>query len=183
LFSLECTRARPVDAALRRRWPELPEPIVLPWSEHPVIALDGDKPWLYAPVERDPLTTARGHTILPRREIRRLRRMAALDVPFERLVIAHELDPRGAVGGLLPELRRGPRTCTPLVARAVVGPQPGHPAVRRTAAAIDAFVRRGVAAADGATALLDPIVLAAVGLPGLTHGLPALCYPLAAWRW
>lgn len=180
MLILDCPHAGPVDAALRRWWPELPEPTLLLWSEQPVIALDGDTPWLYGPVERDPLMTARGHAILPRREIRELRRVAALGVPFERLVIAHELDPNGAVVDLLDELRHGPRTCTDDVARAVVGPQPAHPALWRAVRVLDSVVG---AAAGGAAALLDPIVFAAVGVAGLAHGRPALCYPLAAWRW
>jgi hypothetical protein len=185
MLTLEKTHGATVDAALRWRFPQLPEPLVLPWSELPVVALDRETPWLYGPLERDPLTTARGHAVLPRREIRRLRKLAALDVPFHRLGFAHELDPDGAVGPLLPVLQDGPRTCTDAVARAVVGPQPVHPAIRRTARALDAVMgRAAVTAVVGAVAsVLDPIVFGVVGMPDATQGTLALWYPLAAWRW
>ena len=56
-----------------RRFPQLQEPRRFTWSEQPVVVLDRGLPWLYGPVERDPLMTARGHVVLPRREIKRLR--------------------------------------------------------------------------------------------------------------
>jgi hypothetical protein len=172
-------------ANLRWRWPQLPEPLILPWTEEPVIALDRDTPWLYGPIERDPLTTPRGHTIVPRRQIRQLRKVAALGVPFERLAFAHELDPDGPVADLLPIVRDGPRACTDDVARAVVGPQPVHPAVRRTGRVLDAVVGgAAVAALAGAVvAILDPILFGVVGAPDVQPGSPALWYPVAAWRW
>jgi hypothetical protein len=174
-----------MEADLRLRWPQLPEPLVLPWAEQSVIALDRDTPWIYGPIERDPLTTTRGHTIMPRRQIRQLRKVAALGVPFQRLAFAHELDPGGPVAALLPMVRQGPRVCTDDIARAVAGPQPVHPGVRRTGRLLDAVVGRGtVAAIAGAVdAVLDPILFGVVGTPDVLPGLPALWYPLAVWRW
>ncbi len=180
MLTLDRTRGADVDARLRWRFPELLDPLVLPWSELPVLGLDRETPWLYAPIERDPSAGHDGRTAVPRRELRRLRRLAELDVPFVRIAVAHELDPAGAVRALLPELRSGPRTCTDAVARAVVGPPPLHPAVRTTARALEAVVGRTVA---GAAIALDPIVLGVVGLPDVVHGRPALCYPLSAWTW
>lgn len=174
-----------LEADLRRRWPQLPEPLTLPWTEEPVIALDRDTPWLYGPIERDPLTTAQGHTIMPRGQISRLRKVAALGVPFQRLAFAHELDPDGPVADLLPVVRDGPRTCTDDVARAVVGPQPVHPGVRRTGRLLDAMVGRAAiaAVARAVDTILDPILFGVVGTPDLVSGRPALWYPVAAWRW
>jgi hypothetical protein len=166
-----------VDLDLRRRFPQLQAPRTFAWSEQPVVVLDQGVPWLYGPVERDPLMTARGRVALPRREIKRLRALAALDVPFQRLAIAHELDPDGRVAEYMPELGDGPRTCTDDIARELVGPQPVHPWVRRAVHIFDAAAR------GTAEMVLDPILFGVVGAPELTHGRPAHFYPLAAWRW
>ncbi len=66
---------------------------------------------------------------------------------------------------------------TVAVARALVGPQPVHPWLRRAVRVFDGAAR-GVAGK-----LLDPIVFGVVGAPDLAHGRPAHFYPLAAWRW
>ena len=185
MLTLEKAHGAAADARLRWRFPQLPDPLVLPWSELPVLGLDRETPWLYGPIERDPLTTGDGRAVLPRREIARLRAMAASAVPFQRLAFAHELDPDGAVRDLLPTLREGPRTCTDAVARAVVGPQPAHPAVRGTARMLDAMVghRSAAKVVRVLTRMLDPIVFGVVGLPDTSHGRLALFYPLAAWTW
>lgn len=169
---------RTVDLDLRRRWPQLPAPRTFIWSEQPVVVLDRGMPWLYGPAERDPLRTARGHIVLPRRETTQLRVLATLGVPFQRLAIAHELDPDGPAADILSELRDGPRTCTDDVARTLVGPQPAHPVVRRAARLLD---RATLARAT--EKILDPILFGVVGAPDLVHGRPALFYPLVAWRW
>jgi hypothetical protein len=166
-----------VDLDLGRRFPQLQEPRTFAWSEQPVVVLDQGVPWLYGPVERDPLMSARGRVALPRREIKRLRALAALDVPFQRLAIAHELDPDGPAADIVPMLGDGPRTCTDAVARTLVGPQPVHPWVRRAVQIFDAAARRT------AEKVLDPILFGVVGAPDLAHGCPALFYPLVAWRW
>lgn len=183
MLTLDRAYGATVHSGLKWRFPQLPDPLVLPWSELPVLGLDRETPWLYSSIERDPLLTTRGRAVLPRGEIRRLRKLAAGDLPFQRLASAHELDPDGAVRDLLPELHGGPRTCTDAVARAVVGPQPVHPTVRGTARALGAVVgwARGTTAA--AAAVLDPIVFGVVGLPDVTDRELALFYPLAAWRW
>jgi hypothetical protein len=165
-----------VDLDLRGR-PQLPEPRMFLWSEQPVLVLDRGMPWLYGPVERDPLMTARGQIVLPRREIKRLRALAAQNVPFQRLAIAHELDPDGPASDIVPLLGEGPRTCTDAVARRLVGPQPVHPWVRRAVQIFDGAARRA------AEKVLDPILFGVVGAPDLAHGCPALFYPLVAWRW
>ena len=63
--------------ALRAAYPELLEPRILPHLEQPMLALDGDRPWLIGPVDHDPQRTARGHSYLPRRQIQALRTLAA----------------------------------------------------------------------------------------------------------
>jgi hypothetical protein len=169
-----------MDVELRRRWSQLPAPMILPWVEQPVLVLDRGAPWVYGPVEQDPGMTERG-MVLPRPVIRRLTELAALELPFQRLAIAHELDPDGPAAGYLPELRAGPRACTAAEAGALVGPPPAHPAVRRTARILEALVGRTARAAKAA--LLDPILFGVVGSPELVVGEPARYYPLVAWRW
>ena len=144
--------------------------MVLPWVEQPVLVLDRGTPWVYGPVEHDPAVTERG-MVLPRPVIRRLAELAALDLPFQRLAIAHELDPDGQVADYLPALRTGPRPCTAAEARALVGPPPPHPAARRTARILDALVGRTARAAK--ETLLDPILFGVVGSPELLAGEPA----------
>ena len=115
-----------MDVELRRRWSQLPTPMMLPWVEQPVLVLDRGTPWVYGPVEQDPGMTERGMA-LPRPVIRRLAELAKLELPFQRLAIAHELDPDGPAAGYLPALRAGPRPCTADEARTLVGPPPCTP--------------------------------------------------------
>ena len=169
-----------MDVELRRRWSQLPTPMMLPWVEQPVLVLDRGTPWVYGPVEQDPGMTERGMA-LPRPVIWRLAELAKLELPFQRLAIAHELDPDGPAAGYLPALRAGPRPCTADEARTLVGPPPVHPAVRRTARILDALLGRTARAAK--ETLLDPILFGVVGSPELVSGEHARYYPLAAWRW
>jgi hypothetical protein len=170
-----------MDTELRRRWSQLPAPLPRPWAERPVLVLDRGTPWVYGPVESDPTMTEGGALVLPRGVIRRLTELAALELPFQRLAIAHELDPDGPAARYLPDLRSGPRPCTPAEARALVGPPPAHPALRRAARVLDALV--GGTARAVAAPLLDPIIFGVVGSPDLVPGKIARYYPLAAWRW
>ena len=52
-----------------------------------MLVLDRGMPWVYGPVEHDPGMTERG-MVLPRPVIRRLTELAALQLPFQRLVRA-----------------------------------------------------------------------------------------------
>jgi hypothetical protein len=169
---------------LRRGWPDLPEPLVLPWTEEPLLLLDQRVPCLCAPVERDPLATRGGHTVLPRKQLRRLTELAERGLPFQRLAIAHELDATGPVHHLLPQLTTGPRTCTDAVARAVLGPLPAHPGLTRAAGAL-ARLTGGAAAGALAAAefLLDPILFGVLAPGEPEHGRPSLWTPLLVWRW
>ena len=93
---------------IEKEWPELMPPIVLEWTESPVVAIDDSGvPWIYGPVERDPLKGSAGRTVIPRRQLARLKRIAKLGIPFQQLAIAHELDPDGPVQQLLPQLQAG----------------------------------------------------------------------------
>jgi hypothetical protein len=174
-----------VIAELERQWPQLPPPIVLPCSDHPVVGLDGDAPWLYAFAEQDPLRDENGVAVLPRRQRRQLRRIAATGARFDAVAVAHELDRNGRVRSLVPLLADGPRTCTDEIARALVGTVPAHPGVARAAGLLDSLVGGDALAWTGAALdrLLDPIVFGVAAPFGLAHCVPAVFQPLVAWRW
>jgi hypothetical protein len=168
-------------ADVRQRCPDLAEPLLALWSVDPVVVLDRNRPWVIASVERDPQAKT-GRGVLPGPQRHQLKRLAALELPIQRLAVAHECDPTGAVAELLPQLRAGPRTCTREVAAALVGPVPPHPAVTRAARWMDAAVggtRRAIAELD----LLDPIIFGIVAPTPPVHGQPCLWFPLCAWRW
>ncbi|TCK21388.1 hypothetical protein [Pseudonocardia endophytica] len=164
-----------LSAHLHFRHPELPSPVVLHWSDEPVLLLDAGRPWLYGPAGRDPAAVD-GRAVLPRRQVRRLAQFAGHGIALHALAIAHELDPAGPVAELVPDLADGPRTCTDEVARVVVGPVPAHPALARATRLLEGVVRT---TAD----LLDPIVFGVVGTCKPEHGDLCLFYPLTAWRW
>jgi hypothetical protein len=181
----EASRRRLValETQVERDWPELRHVRVLPWSDEPFLALDRGRPWLIGPIERDPLAQ-NGRTVLPGKQLRQLKDLAELDLPFQRLAIAHELDPEGKARALMPLLAGGPRTCTDEVARDLVGPLPAHPRLTRVAQTIGALAgaARSTATA-GLDLLLDPIIFGVVAPSWPVHGEPGLWYPLVAWRW
>jgi hypothetical protein len=114
-----------------------------------------------------------------------LKQIAGLDVPFQRLAIAHELNPEGPVRDLLPALKTGPLNLTDEVARALVGAVPEHPGVVRAVRALDVLMCGATSAVPDRVwnALLDPIIFGIIAPPPLRHGQLCLWYPLAAWRW
>lgn len=174
-----------IAGGLQRQWPQLPASIVLPCSEHPIVGLDGDSPWVWAQAPADPQREPDGIAVVPRDRRRQLRRIAAAGSQFDAVAVAHELDVNGPVRSLLPELRNGPRTCTDEVARTLVGPVPQHPGVARAAGMLDALFGGDALAWAGNALdlLLDPIVFGVVAPFGLTDGAPGVYQPLVAWRW
>jgi hypothetical protein len=171
-------------AHIHRRCPSLPPPLIGVWSETPVVALErSGKPWIYGPMEQDPLRGSRGRTVLPRRQRAQLKQIEKLGFPFQRLAIAHELDREGPVKHLLPALRQGPLTCTDEVARTLVGKVPTHPGVARAVRALDAAVRTSAAPVKVLSTVLDPIIFGVIAPTTPHHGQLCLWYPLIAWRW
>jgi hypothetical protein len=171
-----------VIADLERQFPQLPAPVVLPWSDRPVVGLDRGTPWLWgeaARVEQD------GVAVIPRRQRRQLERIAASGTRFDAVAVAHELDAAGPVRPLLPQLADGPRTCTDEIAKILVPSVPPHPGVARAAGMLDALVGGDALAwaAGALDRLLDPIVFGVVAPYGLVHGVPAVLQPLIAWTW
>jgi hypothetical protein len=170
---------------IKEKWPSLPQPVWLPWTERPLISVDrSGVPWVIGPAERDPLRDSRGRTLIPRRQRAKLKRIADLGVPFQRLAIAHELDPNGPIRDHLPVLEQGPKTCTDEVARALVEEVPAHPGVERAIRALDAAVGGAASAMPSLVAtILDPIIFGIIAPTPPQQGQLCLWYPLAAWRW
>jgi hypothetical protein len=171
---------------IQRRWPSLQDPLLLEWSESPVLTIDrSGTPWIVGPVERDPLRGSDGGTVVPRKQLARLKEIAELDVPFQRLAIAHEIDPEGPVKPLLSALRERPLPCTDEVARALVGEVPPHPGVTRAVRALDSAVGGATFAVPSHlwATLLDPIIFGIIAPAIPRRGQLCLWYPLVAWRW
>jgi hypothetical protein len=172
---------------INQMWPSLTKPRLLDWTEASLVSVDrSGVPWIIGPVEHDPLRSTRGRTVIPHRQRAQLKRIAKLGVPFQRLAIAHELDPEGPLRHLLPELNQGPRTCTDADARTLVGDVPPHPGVVRAVQALDVMVcgATTVVPARVWERLLDPVIFGIIApTPPPRHGQLCLWYPLAAWRW
>jgi hypothetical protein len=171
---------------IKDRWSSLPNPLPLVWTETPLVSIDSSGvPWVIGPAERDPLRSARGRTVIPHKQRTSLKRIAELGVPFQRLAIAHELDPEGPVRQLLPTLRAGPQPCTDELAQALVGPVPPHPGVTRAVRVFDTAVRGATSAVpiNAVVSALDPIIFGVIAPTTPQHGQLCLWYPLVAWRW
>lgn len=175
-----------IRAHLAQRRGDLPEPLVLAWRNHPVLVVDRNRPWLFAPAERDPLLDRKGRMPIPRSARAQLKALLPAGLPFTRMAIAHELDPAGPVQPLLPAMRQGPLACSDEIARALTGPPPAHPGLRRAVHALDALLGGGPERVAGRIVdlLFDPIVFGVVAPGGRPrHGELSLWFPLAAWRW
>jgi hypothetical protein len=171
---------------IKYKWPSLRDPLLLEWTETPLVSLDrSGVPWVIGPAEQDPLRSSRGRTVVPRRQRVRLKRIAELGIPFQRLAIAHELDREGPVKQLLPVLHAGPATCTDEIAHRLVGDVPAHPGVGRAVRVLDAAVRGATSAVpiNAFITVLDPIIFGVIAPIAPRHGEPCLWYPLVAWRW
>jgi hypothetical protein len=174
-----------LDYEVQKKWPDRTLPLVLEWTEDPVVAVErSGLPWVVGPAQRDPMRNSKGGTLLPRKQRARLKQIAALDIPFKRLAIAHELDPEGPVKSLLPTLREGPLTCTDEVARELVGQAPPHPGLMRVLRALESAFNGTTSAIPAAViSILDPIIFGIIAPEPPQHGQLCLWYPLAAWRW
>ena len=180
------TRAELADlgAHLHMLWPILPAPMVLEWSDNPVIALEQRVPWIYAPVGLDPLRNSRGASVAPRRVRTLLKTFDTLRIPFQRVAIAHELDPDGPVRYELTELQSGPRACTDEDARRLVGKRPANHRVTRFLGLLDAAICGATfAPRTRAGGVLKHVIYGVVAWSAPRHGELSLWYPLASWRW
>jgi hypothetical protein len=143
---------------------------------------------VWGPAELDPARGQGGRSVVPAAQLKELTAIAATNLPSRRLAIAHEIPLDGPVWELVPVMRGGPRRCSEDVARALVGPPPAHPGLRRAVRTLDAIVG-GAAGSLGSAGralsapLLDPIIFSVTAPTDLRAGEPALWIPLVAWRW
>ena len=172
---------------INQKWPSLPPPIPLEWTETPLVSIDSSGvPWVIAPTEPDPLRTSRGGTVIPRKQRASLKKIADLGVPLQRLAVAHALDPEGPVREMLPELKEGPQNCTDAQARALIGDVPLHRGGVQAVEALDGIVcgATTVVPARVWEKLLDPVIFGIIApTPPPQPGQLCLWYPLVAWRW
>jgi hypothetical protein len=168
-------------------WPPLPRPLTIEWSDTLVLALDGQAPWIFGPAELDPLRPRAGTTVIPRPARSRLKQIARSEVHFQRVAIAHQLDPDGPVQQLIPALWTGPQFCSEEVARRLVGDVPAHPWLARVVQTLDSGVNSpGGAARTPAylvSKVLDQIIFGIVSPTPVRHGDLCLWYPLVKCRW
>ncbi len=195
-MTLTITPTKPMPtriATVRQMAPFLPDPTLAAWDESPRLYRSKQEPWLLLPAEHDPMRTLKGQVAIPQRCLAELHRIADRGVEFDRLAVAHELDPKVVPGHLNPVLDGAGVRCTHEVARHLVGTiTPPPVAGRRMAAALDKTVdalSRGSAAAAAAPftaslGALDPIIFGVLGEAGPpAAGEPAYWFVLTAWRW
>lgn len=162
---------------------------ISPCIDQPQLRLASDgRVWLLSPLRCDPLTGPGGQYVLPPSAVADLRRIAAVDIEFHTMVVGHEIDLNGPARQLVPQLRDGPRSCPPHLARALVGPVPPDPRAARLARSMGraiAAVARPVNAFARETAhRLDPVIFGLIGADGLPEpGWPALWVACTQWEW
>ena len=173
-----------LEAELTSRCAGLRRAAVVDWPGCGVIGVHRDVPWWVGPAEDDPMRDHRGRLPMPREARTRLRELMVFDLPFQRIAIAHELDPAGPVRDLLPALRRGSLACSAETARRLVGPPPPHPRVRHAARALARLVGGAAGTAGRLTEIaLDPVVFGVAAPRAPRTGDATLWFPLVDWRW
>jgi hypothetical protein len=162
---------------------------IRPCIDRPQLRLASDnRVWLLSPLRCDPLTGPGGRYVLPPSAVADLRRIAAAGIEFHTMVVGHEIDRNGPARQLIPQLRDGPKSCLPDLARALVGPVPADPQAAQLARcmgrAITAVTRRVPALAREAAGRLDPVIFGLIGVAGrLEPGRPALWVACTKWEW
>ena len=183
------TRARFADFNAYLHWvcPALPDPLTMAWSDDLTLALHGGVPRIVGPERLDPLRTTDGATVAPDWALDRLERFAACGVPFQRVAIAHELDPDGPVRDELNGLRWGPRTCSDQEARRLVGQVRAGPGLAGSVRLLDMALSGATSASRTANRPpRKPLISTVFGVTAPTpprQGDISLWYPLATWRW
>jgi hypothetical protein len=159
-----------------------------PFVDRPQLRLVDDRIWMLSPLSCDPLTGPGGRYVLPPFAVADLRRITAAGIEFHTMVIGHEIDLNGPVGQLIPQLRDGPKSCPPDLARALVGRVPADPRAAQLARfmswAITAVARPVTTLARESARRLDPVIFGLIGADGrLEPGGPALWVACAKWEW
>jgi hypothetical protein len=189
----DAAAALSIDRQMRGKLPKLPNPIVASWDERHRLVIDRGEPWIVGPLEIDPYLTKTGGYPFPKDVGAQLERISMAGARFHRIVIAHEVDRTGPVVAVLPKVPRAGLAISAKDAKVYLGRTPSPEKPKDMAASFDKAIRKVVrAGAAGAAVvgamltapMLDPIVFGVVGVHGQPrNGEPAICYPLAAWRW
>ena len=148
--------------------------------------IDDNAPWIVGPAERDPLRGRCGTSVLPQQVSVRLKEIDACRAPFQRVAIAHELDPAGPVNPFLSSIRYGPHTCRDDLARRLVGKPPVYRGASEALAMLDWVCSGGRSAAPPFESVGSGrrLVVFGVTAPTLRRDRqPCLWYPLTVWRW
>jgi len=186
----------------RKSAPTLPEPVIATWIDSAVLHSSAGRPWVIAPAEHDPLRGPDGTIAIPRNQMRELRALEATGVAFDRMAIAHELDPERILRFVRHPIPPEGLLVSDGDARALVGQQPLPRSTIRAARRLDAVASRvlltggalvaGTVASGGLAAaamaaiplLLDPIIFGVLGVSGSPkNGDVAAYFPLVAWDW
>ena len=198
LDDLQVKQARLVDERLRSRVPDLRAPFVAIWENHHRLVMDKAVPWLFCPLEIDPLRNPRGGYPLPTEVASELSRLSEAGASFDQIALAHELDPTSKALANIDDVPSEGLIMSPRDAAKALGRTPAPESSLASARKIDEglrktgrVVRRGIeglalaAVALPAAALAsDPIVFGVAGIHGVPmSGKPVLYYPLAAWLW
>jgi len=160
-----------------------------PCIDRPQLQLANDGcVWMLSPLKCDPLTGPGGRYVLPPSAVADLRRIVAAGIDFHTMVVGHEIDLNGPARRLIPQLRNGPRSCPPDLARALVGPVPADPRAAQLARsmgrAVTAVARPMTALARETARHLDPVIFGLIGADGrLEPGAPALWVACTEWEW
>jgi hypothetical protein len=160
-----------------------------PCIDRPQLRLANDNcVWMLSPLKCDPLAGPGGRYVLPPSAVADLRRIAAAGIEFHAMVVGHEIDLNGPARQLIPQLRDGPRSCPPDLARALVGRVPADPRAAQLARsmgrAITAVARPVTALARETARRLDPAIFGLIGADGrLEPGAPALWVACTKWEW
>lgn len=189
--AMTLTATHPRVAAIRKRVPQLPEPILATWTEDPRLYLQKGQPWIVLPAERDPLRTLKGEVAIPDRCISELQALVAAGVEFDRLAVAHEIAPSLLPGSVVEVLQKSPAgiPCAMPAVKKLLGDAPPPPrSTQRMASVLDKVVETltssgGIAGAV-LSAPLDPIVFGVIGPAGPpAEGVGCAWFPLTAWHW
>lgn len=178
-----------VDNSLRTLVPSLRPAQIATWSERQRLFMERKRPWIITPFELDPYITKDGGYPFPAEVQRVLTRIHKTGAQFDRIAIAHEVDPKGFAAPLLAKVPCGGVDITPSATSKILGSLPAQKKTDELAAKIDKAVTgtlKTPAHAVGAlgSTLLDPIVFGIKGIFGPpAQGEPVLFYPLAAWDW
>ena len=188
-------RALERDRTLRTRVPQVRKPVLADWQDGHRLVVDKGVPWVFGPLEIDPLLDRRGGMPLPDDVTAQLTQLSEAGAAFDRIVVAHELDPDGPASRHADDVPAWGLPISSVDARRYVTRPRASERSLDSAGALDDRLRRAgrlsrriaetaAIVAVAPLGVLDPIVFGVNGVVGQPRdGEPAIFYPLVAWRW